>query len=64
MIETSRPAAAIEAGQTALGVLQSVFGYSHFRGLQQPAIEHVTAGGDAVVLMPTGAGKSLCYQIP
>ena len=45
-------------------ILQTVFGYSAFRGPQQGIIEHVTAGGDALVLMPTGGGKSLCYQIP
>ena len=45
-------------------ILQSVFGYQAFRGPQRDIIEHVTAGGDALVLMPTGGGKSLCYQIP
>jgi ATP-dependent DNA helicase RecQ len=45
-------------------ILQTVFGYPHFRGPQHDIIEHVTAGGDALVLMPTGGGKSLCYQIP
>ena len=45
-------------------VLQDVFGFEHFRGLQQSIVEHVVFGGDALVLMPTGAGKSLCYQIP
>jgi ATP-dependent DNA helicase RecQ len=44
--------------------LQEVFGYGAFRGPQQAIIEHVVAGGDALVLMPTGGGKSLCYQIP
>jgi ATP-dependent DNA helicase RecQ len=47
-----------------LHILQSVFGYPAFRGEQQAVIEHVAAGGDALVLMPTGGGKSLCYQIP
>src|SRR5688572_25332459 len=47
-----------------LRILQEVFGYAAFRGAQQPIIEHVKAGGDALVLMPTGGGKSLCYQVP
>jgi len=45
-------------------ILRDVFGYTAFRGEQQTVVEHVAAGGDALVLMPTGGGKSLCYQIP
>lgn len=48
----------------ALQTLHDIFGYSTFRGEQQAIVEHVTTGGDALVLMPTGGGKSLCYQLP
>ncbi|WP_018681175.1 DNA helicase RecQ [Actinokineospora enzanensis] len=54
---TDNPSEAVE-------VLRRVFGYSEFRGRQADIIEHVIGGGDALVLMPTGGGKSLCYQIP
>ncbi|MBY0453999.1 MAG: DNA helicase RecQ [Burkholderiaceae bacterium] len=49
---------------SALSVLHSIFGYSAFRGPQQAIVDHVIGGGDALVLMPTGGGKSLCYQVP
>ncbi|HTN67406.1 MAG TPA: DNA helicase RecQ [Burkholderiaceae bacterium] len=62
-------APALSIGETgvsarALDALQTVFGYPSFRGQQAAIVEHVAGGGDALVLMPTGGGKSLCYQIP
>ncbi|MBK1689974.1 DNA helicase RecQ [Rubrivivax gelatinosus] len=55
--------APVEADPAQL-VLNEVFGYPAFRGRQREIVEHVAAGGDALVLMPTGGGKSLCYQVP
>ncbi len=49
---------------SALATLRRVFGHSGFRGEQGAIVEHLLAGGDALVLMPTGGGKSLCYQLP
>src|SRR5258705_371221 len=48
----------------ALHLLNTVFGHPEFRGAQEGIVSHVAAGGDALVLMPTGGGKSLCYQLP
>src|SRR5580765_2373768 len=55
----------IDQGQQAraLHILETVFGYASFRGQQADIVEHVAQGGDALVLMPTGGGKSLCYQV-
>jgi len=50
--------------ERALHVLNTVFGHPAFRGAQQDIVSHITGGGDALVLMPTGGGKSLCYQLP
>jgi ATP-dependent DNA helicase RecQ len=47
-----------------LVILREIFGYPEFRGAQADIVQHVTKGGDALVLMPTGGGKSLCFQIP
>ena len=60
----SDTAAVSELGERALHILDTVFGYPAFRGQQADIVEHVAGGGDALVLMPTGGGKSLCYQIP
>jgi ATP-dependent DNA helicase RecQ len=54
----------LEQPRTPHEVLRRVFGFPSFRGLQEAVIEHVLAAGDALVLMPTGGGKSICYQVP
>jgi len=54
----------MSAPSPALSILQEVFGYPAFRGPQADIVAHVIGGGDALVLMPTGGGKSLCYQVP
>jgi ATP-dependent DNA helicase RecQ len=54
----------VNAASDALAVLRAVFGLSGFRGAQEQIVRHVTGGGNCLVLMPTGGGKSLCYQLP
>src|SRR4051812_3777182 len=56
--------ASIPVESRALHLLETVFGFPAFRGAQEAIVSHVAAGGDALVLMPTGGGKSLCYQLP
>jgi ATP-dependent DNA helicase RecQ len=60
----SAPNATTETADRALAVLHSVFGLPGFRGAQEQVVRHVAAGGNCLVLMPTGGGKSLCYQLP
>ena len=54
----------MNAPSTAVALLRETFGHAEFRGAQREVVEHLVGGGDALVLMPTGGGKSLCYQIP
>src|SRR5215204_4299573 len=56
--------AVIESAPNALSLLNSVFGLPAFRGAQEEIVRHVAGGGNCLVLMPTGGGKSLCYQLP
>src|SRR6201991_1090019 len=63
LIATDRNSKA-DAAPDALAVLKSVFGLPAFRGEQEAIVRHVTEGGNCLVLMPTGGGKSLCYQLP
>ena len=58
------PAVMAEPGTTPLSLLNSVFGLPAFRGEQEKIVRHVAGGGNCLVLMPTGGGKSLCYQLP
>jgi ATP-dependent DNA helicase RecQ len=60
----SRLAAALSQPPSAHSLLRSIFGFAEFRGAQADIVNHVGNGGDALVLMPTGGGKSLCYQLP
>src|ERR1700744_1654823 len=61
MLETLLPTA---VGVDPESVLRLVFGFPGFRGQQEQVVRHVVAGGDALVLAPTGGGKSICYQVP
>src|SRR5437660_1697415 len=63
-ISANAPALHRESVPDALSVLNSVFGLPAFRGAQEEIVRHVTDGGNCLVLMPTGGGKSLCYQLP
>ncbi|MGJ4952863.1 DNA helicase RecQ [Bradyrhizobium sp. HKCCYLS20291] len=60
----SAPNATTDTADRALAVLHSVFGLPGFRGAQEKVVRHVAEGGNCLVLMPTGGGKSLCYQLP
>jgi len=60
----SAPNAPTDTADRALSVLHSVFGLPGFRGAQEQVVRHVAGGGNCLVLMPTGGGKSLCYQLP
>jgi len=63
-IESSSCGAELAGSHSPIQVLREIFGYPAFRGAQAQIVAHVVDGGDALVLMPTGGGKSLCYQVP
>src|SRR5690242_7316371 len=64
LIAPSAPEGLASAAPSTLAILRDTFGHAAFRGAQHDVVEHLVAGGDALVLMPTGGGKSLCYQVP
>src|SRR6201994_2285357 len=63
-VPANAPARSDALARDALSLLNSVFGLTAFRGAQEQIVRHVTDGGNCLVLMPTGGGKSLCYQLP
>src|SRR6266404_5477451 len=63
-VAASAPDVKSDIAPNALSVLNSVFGLPGFRGAQEKIVGHVAGGGNCLVLMPTGGGKSLCYQLP
>ena len=60
----SSPTGPAATPRSARDLLREVFGFAEFRPHQEEIVDHLVAGGDAFVLMPTGGGKSLCYQLP
>ena len=64
MTPASPPTGSAAAPRSARDLLREVFGFAEYRPHQEEIVDHLVAGGDAFVLMPTGGGKSLCYQLP
>ena len=64
MTPASTPTGSAATPRSARDLLRDVFGFAEYRPHQEEIVDHLVAGGDAFVLMPTGGGKSLCYQLP